>query len=73
MGVQAYTYDDGTDDEAAIENYHQGYMQFRRGGPRPADVQMAEGWDDALRDTGVTYVAPRRPEGYYHAAIGTFE
>ena len=60
-------------DDAKIDRYHAGYVAHRKGQPRPTGADEGEGWDDRARACKVVYVAPRRPEGYYHAPIGTFD
>lgn len=65
-------YDEDLNDRV-IDLYHDGYFARRRGEPRPSCPYSACGWDDAERETKVVVVMPRRPEGYYHAPIGTFD
>lgn len=73
-----FTHDDhdNYDDEAAeaaIEQYHAGYDMFRQGKSCPAEAKMVEGWRDAQRASRVRVIMPRRPEGYYHMPIGTYD
>jgi len=56
-----------------IDLYHDGMVERWARRPRPACPFMADGWNDANRDAGVRVVAPARPEGYYHAPVGTFD
>ena len=65
--------DDDFDNDAAIDAFHDGYRMFLKKQPRPADPIMADGWDDAQRESRVRVVMPKRPEGYYHLPLGTFE
>lgn len=64
---------DFNDNDAAIDAYHDGYDAHRAGKPRPAEQHAAEGWDQRARDVQVRVVMPARPEGYFHAPIGTFD
>lgn len=52
--------------------FHNGRLAHQMGRQRPACPYTAEGWDDRAASEGVTYLMPARPEGYYHAAPGTF-
>lgn len=61
------------DADARIDAFHDGYFAHRDGKPRPSDLHAAEGWDERARDVQVRVVMPRRPEGYYHCAPGTFD
>lgn len=65
-------YDDA-EAERRIDLYHEGYFAHRDGKPRPSDEHAAAGWDDRKRDSLVRVVMPARPEGYYHAPVGTFD
>lgn len=64
---------DFEDDEAAIDAYHDGYDAFWKGQPKPDGSHQAAGWTDAQRASRVRVVMPRRPEGYYHAPVGSFD
>ena len=56
-----------------IDAYHSGCKLHQAGMKRPDnDPIKAEGWDDRERDMRVCVVMPSRPEGYYHAPIGTY-
>lgn len=59
--------------DAKIDRYHDGYFAHRKGLPRPACPDAAAGWDQRAIDCRVRVVMPRRPEGYYHCAPGTFD
>lgn len=59
--------------EAKIDRWHDGYFANRDGAPRPDDPDEADGWDHREREKGVHVLMPARPEGYYHAPLGTFD
>lgn len=59
--------------DAKIDAYHAGWFAGFRGEARPAGEVEGEGWVDGRRDRKVRVIMPRRPEGYYHAPIGTFD
>ena len=61
------------DDDRAIDAWHDGYMMHRRGEPRPDGKHEADGWDHRANGIGVRVAMIERPEGYYHAPVGTFE
>lgn len=64
------------DEDAAVaeaDAFCAGYLSFRDGKPQPTDPVKAEGWLDAQRASRVRVVMPARPEGYYHAPLGTFD
>ncbi|WP_310855880.1 hypothetical protein [Rhizobium hidalgonense] len=66
--------DDDIENDRKIDLWHDGYFMFRRGEPRPTnDADMAAGWDEGKHASMVRPVRVERPEGYYHAPIGTFE
>lgn len=64
---------DDIDTDARIDRFHDGYFAHKRGEARPTDADAAAGWDQRAIDCRVRVVMPRRPEGYYHAAPGTFD
>lgn len=61
-----------TDDDK-IDLYHEGYDANRTGKPCPTEPHSRAGWLDRERNKRVRVVMPARPEGYYHAPIGTFD
>jgi hypothetical protein len=65
----------GDDNDAEIDAWHDGYFAGRRNAPVSDDPNFAEGWFkgrcEILYPTSVVQV--ERPEGYYHAPLGTFE
>lgn len=56
-------------EEAKCDRWHDGYFSKER----PTDPDELEGWLQAREDAKLTVVMPVRPEGYYHAPLGTFE
>ncbi len=64
--------DDDIEMDRKIDLWHDGYFMRRRGEARPTDPDMSAGWDEANREHPVVQQVSR-PEGYYHAPIGTFE
>jgi hypothetical protein len=67
-------YDEEFDDfaqDAKVDRWHNGYFMAVRGLHRPTDADEAAGWDHRANEGPVVEVS--RPEGYYHAPIGTFE
>lgn len=66
-------YDD-TFFDAAIDRWNDAALAALRGQPCPADDEDSRaGYAEGLEQRKVRVVMPRRPEGYYHAPIGTFE
>lgn len=61
------------ENERGIANYHAGWAAHRSGLARPTDKDGAYGWDERARSCKVRVIMPPRPEGYYHAPLGTFE
>ena len=61
------------DGDANIELWHQGVMANLRGEPCPTEPHGRAGWLHREREKRVRVVMPVRPEGYYHAPIGTFD
>jgi hypothetical protein len=57
--------------DAKIDRWHDGYFAAVRGEPRPTEFDAGQGWDHRANEVPVVEV--ERPEGYYHAPIGTFE
>ena len=67
-------YDDDALLDAAWDRHHDGWRAGRRGQPCPADDEdTVAGYAEGLNERQVRVVMPRRPEGYYHAPIGTFD
>lgn len=64
---------DDSEIDRLIDLFHEGYAAFLAGRPMPADPEQASGWRDAQRASLVRVVMPRRPEGYYHMPLGTFD
>ena len=65
--------EDDIETDRKIDLWHDGYFMRRRGEARPTDADMASGWDEANREPSFRAAQVERPEGYYHAPIGTFE
>lgn len=61
------------DDDSAIDRFHAGYDAHKRGEPCPSEKDAADGWNVRAHACRVQVVMPTRPEGYYHAPIGTFD
>lgn len=55
--------------DAKIDRWHAGYFAK----VRPTDPDELDGWLQAQEARRVRVVMPARPEGYYHAPIGTFD
>jgi hypothetical protein len=55
--------------DAAIDRWHDGYFAK----VRPTDPDALAGFLQAQSDRRCVTVEVRRPEGYYHAPLGTFE
>ena len=65
--------DDDFDDEAA-DRWNDAALAALRGQPCPgADADSLEGYAHGLEQTKARVVMPRRPEGYYHLPVGTFD
>jgi hypothetical protein len=73
LAALAAEFDAEIEAEAAADAYAAGFLGYGRGEPRPADPHAAEGWDEARAMRDVRVVMPRRPEGYWHMPLGTFE
>jgi hypothetical protein len=67
--------DDFDTDDVAIDFWHDGVLDALRGRPAasPRNPDYFAGYEHGLREARVAPVMPERPEGYYHAPIGTFE
>lgn len=61
------------DEDAAIDRFHAGYDAHKRGEPCPIEKDARDGWSTRAHACQVRVVMPRRPEGYYHMPLGTFE
>lgn len=61
------------DEDAAIDRFHSGCDAHKSGLPCPTEKDAAQGWMAREQACRTHVVMPRRPEGYYHAPIGTFE
>jgi hypothetical protein len=61
-------------DEAAADRWNDAAIAAMRGLPRPGDDEDSlAGYAHGLEQRKVRVIMPRRPEGYYHAPIGTFD
>lgn len=61
-------------DDAAIDRWHDGALDCYRGKPKASDDKdYLEGWAFAEEDKKRPVVEIARPEGYYHAPLGTFD
>lgn len=59
---------------AEIDLWNNAALAALRGQPCPApDEHSIAGYKHGADARRVTVVMPRRPEGYYHAPIGTFD
>lgn len=59
---------------ADIDRWNTAALAALRGLPCPGtDEHSVAGYKHGLDERKVRVVMPRRPEGYYHAPIGTFE
>lgn len=60
--------------DARVDRWHDGYFAHRAGKPCPTDKDAADGWHHRRKNLPweATDVV-ERPEGYYHAPLGTFE
>lgn len=59
--------------DANIDAYHRGWDAHAKNTACPRDPIEGAGWRDRARAVRVQPVMPARPEGYYHAPLGTFE
>lgn len=56
------------------DDWNDGALDALRGKARASTVPMyLDGYAHGLRERKVRVVMPARPEGYYHAPIGTFD
>lgn len=61
-------------DDAHIDRWNNGALDAIRGKARSNDdADYLSGYEHGLREAKVRVVMPRRPEGYYHAPIGSFD
>lgn len=61
-------------DDAAIDRWHDGALDCYRGRPKASDDKdYLEGYAYAEAGKNVRTEIPERPEGYYHAPLGTFD
>lgn len=61
-------------DDAAIDRWHDGALDCYRGRPKASDDKdYLEGYAHAESEKDVRPNIPERPEGYYHAPLGTFD
>jgi hypothetical protein len=61
-------------DDAAADRWNDGAIDGCRGiAPRSEDADYRQGHAHGCQERKVQVVMPSRPEGYYHAPIGTFE
>lgn len=62
------------DHEAANDRWNNGACDGARGRkPQSDDADYLEGHAHGLDSRKVRVVMPSRPEGYYHAPVGTFD
>lgn len=60
---------DEAEAEAKCDRWHAGYFAKER----PTDPDALEGWLQKMASREVQVVMAPRPEGYYHAPLGTFD
>jgi hypothetical protein len=61
-------------DDAEFDRWADAALAALRGQPIPADdPDSRSGYEHGLEQRKVCVIMPARPEGYYHARIGTFE
>ena len=61
-------------DDAAVDRWHDGVLDALRGKVKASeDPDYLEGFAHGVNERRVRVVMPRRPEGYYHMPLGTFE
>jgi hypothetical protein len=78
MSFQPGEYDDPHDypeaDDAAIDRWNDGALAALSRQPAASeDADYVAGYQYGLDQRQVRVVMPKRPEGYYHAPIGTFD
>lgn len=62
------------DTDAKIDRWNDGALDGCRNRPQAStDPDYLEGYAHGQNDRRVRVVMPARPEGYYHAPIGTFD
>lgn len=63
------------ENERRCDQYNSGWLAGYGGKPITDDPDFAAGWREGQheRRNPVVVVMPERPEGYYHAPIGTFD
>lgn len=60
--------------DADLDLWNNAALAALRGKACPAqDAHSLAGYAHGLKERKVRVVMPRRPEGYYHAPIGTFD
>lgn len=60
--------------EAKIDRWNDGALDALRYRPKASsDPDYLEGYADGEDQRKVQVVMPERPEGYYHAPLGTFD
>lgn len=76
---QDFDYGPGFDDvygvdDAKLDRWNDGALDALRGKAKASDdADYLEGYADGERSAHVVVVMPRRPEGYYHMPLGTFD
>jgi hypothetical protein len=72
FGVDPDSFDDT--DDAAIDRWHDGALDAMHGKKATSgDKDYLEGYKHGQEEAKVQVAEPERPEGYYHAPLGTFE
>jgi len=62
------------DNDAKLDRWNNGALDALRGAIQKSnDPDYLSGYEHGLRERKVSAVMPARPEGYYHAPIGTFD
>lgn len=61
--------------DARCDQYNKGWLAGYAGKPCTDDPDFTVGWNEGQRERRhpVRVSMPARPEGYYHAPIGTFD
>ena len=61
-------------DESHLDRWNDGAIDGCHGRkPRSQDADYLAGYEHGKHERKVRAVMPERPEGYYHAAVGTFD
>ena len=61
-------------DESHLDRWNTGAIEGYKNTPQTSnDADYLAGYAEGQRERKVQVVMPARPEGYYHAPIGTFE